>query len=81
MVNGWQQENRSGCGDVRRTFGIVAEGCRVLPEPGFVSDVEVVVVVAGSVQRISGTVLLWLSGMTCVETARRAASRYSNSCI
>ena len=81
-MNGWQRKGiRNGCGDVRRTFGVIAEGCRVLPDPGFVCDVEVVVVVAGSVQGISGTVLLWLGGMTCVETARRAASRDRNSCI
>jgi hypothetical protein len=34
-----------------------AEGCRVQPDPGFVSDVEVLFVVVGSVQVISGT---WL---------------------
>jgi len=35
---------------------------KVLPDPGFISDVEVVVVVVGSVQVISGTgcaVLAW----------------------
>jgi len=53
-VNGWQRKGmRCGCGDVRRTFGVVAEGCRVLPGPGWVSGVEVVVVVVGSVQVIS----------------------------
>ena len=62
-VNGWQRKGiRCGCGDIRRTFGVVAEGCRVLPDPGFVSGVEVLVVVVGSVQVISGagcTVLAW----------------------
>ena len=62
-MNGWQRKGiRNGCGDVRRTFGVIAEGCRVLPDPGFVCDVEVVVVVAGSVQGISGTccaVMAW----------------------
>jgi len=44
-VNGWQRKGmRCSCGDVRRTFGVVAEGCRVLPGPGFVSGVDVVVV-------------------------------------
>jgi len=81
VVNGWQQEIRSGCGDVRLTFDVIAEGCRVLLDPGFVFDVEVVVAVVGGVQGISGTVLLWLGGMNCVETARRAASRDRNSCI
>jgi len=79
VVNGWQRKwIRSG--DVRLSFDVIAEGCRVLPDPGFVSDVEVVVVVAGGVQGISGTVLLWLGGMNCVETARRAASRDRYSC-
>ena len=54
--------NRCGYADVRLTDDVIAEGCRVLPDPGFVSDVEVVVVVAGSVQGISGTgcaVMAW----------------------
>lgn len=42
-------------GDARRTFGEVAEGCRMLPDSGFVSGIEVVLVVVGSVQVISGT--------------------------
>ena len=79
VVNGWQRKGiRSG--DVRLTFDVIAEGCLVLPDPGFVSDVEAVVAVVVSVQGISGTVLLWLGGITCVETVRRAASRDSNSC-
>ena len=44
-----------GCGDVRRNFGVVAEVCRVRWDPGFVSGVEVVVVVVGSVPVISST--------------------------
>ena len=48
-------EIRCGCGDVRRTFGVVAEICRVLPDPAFVSDVDVVVEVVDSVPVISGT--------------------------
>jgi len=63
VVNGCQQEEiRCGCGDARRTFDVIAEGCRVLPDPGFVSNIEVVVVAVGSVQVISGTgcaVLAW----------------------
>ena len=56
VVNGWQRnEIRSGCGDVRRNFDAVAEGCRVLPGPGIVSDIEDVFVVVGGVQGISGT--------------------------
>ena len=56
-VNGWQQKGiRRGCGDVRRTFGVFAEVCRVLSDPGFVSGVEVVFVAVGSVEVISGTV-------------------------
>jgi len=62
-VNGRQRKRmRCGCGDVRHTFGVVAEGCRVLPGPEYVSGVEVVVVVAGSVQVINGincVVLSW----------------------
>ena len=62
-VSGWQRKGaRCGCDDVHRTFGAVAEGCRVLPDSRFVSGVEVVVVVVGSVQDISGTgcaVLAW----------------------
>jgi hypothetical protein len=62
-VNDWQRKGiRSGCCDVGRTFGVVAEGCRMLPDPGFVSGVEVVVVVVGSVQVVGGTgcaVLAW----------------------
>ena len=41
---------------------VVAEVCRVLPDPGFVCDIEVVVVVVGIVKVISGTgcaVLAW----------------------
>jgi len=49
-------EIRCGCGDVRRTFGVVAEVCRVLSEPAFVSGVKVVVVVVDNVKVISGTV-------------------------
>jgi len=37
------------------TFGVVAEGCRVLTDPGFVSGIEVLVVVVGSVEVLSGT--------------------------
>jgi len=62
-VNGWQRKGiRCGSGDIRHSFGVVAEGCRVLPDPGFVSGVEVLVVVVCSVQVISGTgcaVLAW----------------------
>ena len=62
-VNGWQRKGiRCGSGDVRRTFGIVAEGCRMLPDPGFVSGVKVLIVVLGSVEILSGTrcaVLAW----------------------
>ena len=62
-VNGWQRKGiRCGCGDVRRTFCAVAESCRVLSYPGFVFGVEVLVVVVGSVQAVSGTgcaVLAW----------------------
>jgi len=55
-VNGWQRkEIRSGCGDVRRTFDVIAEGCRVLPERGFGSGVESVVVVVGSILVVTGT--------------------------
>ena len=46
---------RCGCGDVCHIIGVV-EVCRVLPDPGFVYGVEVVVVVVGSVQVVSGTV-------------------------
>ena len=62
-VNGWQRKGiRCGSGDIRYSFGVVAEGCRVLPDPGFVSGVEILVVVVGRVQVISGTgcaVLAW----------------------
>jgi hypothetical protein len=62
-VDVWQRTGiRCGSGDVYLTFGVVAEGCRVLPDPGFVSGIEVVVVVVGSVQALSGTgcaVLAW----------------------
>jgi len=62
-VNCWQRKGiRCGCGDVCRNFGVVSEGCRVLPELGFVSGVEVVDVVATSGQVFSGTgctVLAW----------------------
>jgi hypothetical protein len=48
-VNGWQRKRiRCGCGDVCDIIGFV-EVCRVLPDPGFVYGVEVVVVVVGSV--------------------------------
>ena len=61
VVNGWQRKGiRSG--DVRLNFDVIAEGCLVLPDPGFVSDVEVVVVVVDGVQGISGTgcaVMAW----------------------
>ena len=49
-------------GHLGPTFGIVAEGCRVLPDLGFVSGVEAVVVVVGSVQVLNYTgcaVLAW----------------------
>ena len=46
---------RCGCGDVRRIFGVVVEGCRVLSDPGIVSGVEIVVVLVSTVQVISGT--------------------------
>ena len=63
VVSSWQRKGiRCGCGDGRRTFRVVAEGCRVLPDLAFISDLEVVVVVVGSVQVISGTgcaVLAW----------------------
>jgi len=62
-VNCWKRKViRYVDGDVRRTFGNKAAGCRVLPNPGFVSGVYVVIVVVGSVQVISGTgcaVLAW----------------------
>jgi len=62
-VKSWQRKGiRCGCGDVRRNFDVVAEGCRVLPELGFVSGVEVLDVVVASGQVISGTgcaVLAW----------------------
>jgi len=49
-VNSWQQkEIKYCCGYVRRTFRVVAEGCRLLPDLGFVSDIEVMVVAVGSV--------------------------------
>jgi len=55
-VNGWQQkESRCVCGDDRLTFLVVAEGCRVLPDPVFDSDVDVIFVAVGSLQGISGT--------------------------
>ena len=54
-VNGWQRKRiRCGCGDVCHIIGFV-EVCRLLPDPGFVYGVEVVVVVVGSVQVVSGT--------------------------
>ena len=62
-MNGWQQkEIRCVCGDDRLTFRVVTEGCRVMPDRGFISHVEVVVVAVRSVQSISGTgcaVLAW----------------------
>jgi hypothetical protein len=81
-VNGRQRQGiRCGCGDVRLTFGVVAEGCRVQPDPRFFCGVEVLVVAVGSVRlSVALVVLLWLGGMTCGETARRAASRDLNSC-
>ena len=45
---------RCGCGDVCHIIGFF-EICRVLPDPEFVYGVEVVVVVVGSVQVVSGT--------------------------
>ena len=81
-VNGLQRKGiRCGCGEVRLTFGVVVEGCRLLPDPVFISGVEFVVVLVGSVQVISGTgcaVLGWWYAWA--ETARRAASRDRNSC-
>ena len=50
-----------GCPDFRRIICVV-EVCQVLPDSGFVYGVEVVVVVVGSVQVVSGTgcaVLAW----------------------
>ena len=62
-VSGWQRKGiRCGCGDIRRTFGVVAVGCRVTPGTGCISGVEVLVVVVGSVQVLSGAgcaVLAW----------------------
>ena len=55
-LDGWQRKGiRRGCGDVRRTFGVVSESCRVLPDSGFVSGVKVLVVVLCSVQVLRST--------------------------
>ena len=60
---------------------VVAEVCRVLPDPGFVCDIEVVVVVVGVVKVISGTgcaVLAWWYDLR--GNSKGAASRDRNSC-
>jgi hypothetical protein len=53
--------NRCDFGD-RQTFGVVAEVCRVLSNPEFVTGVEVVVVLVGSIWVIIGTVCAVLGG-------------------
>jgi hypothetical protein len=53
LDGGLRKGIRWGRGDVRRAFGVVSESCRVLPDPGFISGVDVLVVVVGSVQVLS----------------------------
>jgi hypothetical protein len=72
---------RYGWGDARRTFVFVAEVCRVLPDPGFVSDVEVVVVVVCSVNVISGIYCAGLGWWYDLGgKSKGVANRDRNSC-